>query len=153
MLKAQARTLIRRNADDCFRFVAIDFFRNYPRWSPEVVDLRPLSAGPLRPGSTARQVRVDYGRRTASTFRVSALEHGRRLTFQGVSSPFMTDYRFEAQAEHTWLTFTFVLRRLDLWMRPFEERIRRAAQQSSEQVVANVKSLIEAERSGAGSVH
>jgi hypothetical protein len=148
MLKAQAATLVRRHVDDCFRFVADDFFRNYPRWSPEVVELMPLSRGPVRVGSLARQVRVDFGRRTADTFRVIALERGRRLTFQGVSSPFLVDYRFETLDGQTRLVFTFVLSRLDLWMRPFERRIRRAAQEGADRVVINLKGLIETDCAG-----
>jgi len=43
MVRAQASTDIGRPVDAVFRFVAVDFFRNYPRWSPEVVELRPMT--------------------------------------------------------------------------------------------------------------
>lgn len=149
MVKCQASALVCKAADDCFRFVAVDFFRNYPRWSPEVVELRPLSRGPLRVGSMVYQVRVDYGRKTAASFHVTAMEQGRRLTFQGTSTPFLADYRFESQDGQTRVTFTFVLQRLDLAMRPFEGMIRRATRESTERVVRNLKRLIEAEGTGA----
>jgi hypothetical protein len=145
MVRAQASTLIRRDAEHCFRFVAVDFFRNYPRWSPEVVELRSLSPGPLRVGTLGCQVRVDFGRRTAATFRVTALEQGRRLAFQGTSKPFVVEYRFESLDDRTRVTFTFVLQRLDLPLRPLKGAIGRAAQASAERVVANLKRLIEAE--------
>ena len=148
MFKAQATTLVRRHVDDCFRFVADDFFHNYPRWSPEVLELTPLSRGPVRVGSLARQVRVDFGRRSADTFRVIALERGRRLTFEGISSPFLIDFRFATLDRQTRLVFTFSLSRLDLWMRPFERGIRRAAQEGAERVVDNLKGLIETDCAG-----
>jgi hypothetical protein len=148
VFKAQATTLVRRHVDDCFRFVADDFFHNYPRWSPEVVELTPLSRGPVRVGSLARQVRVDFGRRSADTFRVIALERGRRLTFEGISSPFLIDFRFATLDRQTRLVFTFSLSRLDLWMRPLERGIRRAAQEGAERVVDNLKGLIETDCAG-----
>ncbi|MEA3278512.1 MAG: SRPBCC family protein [Pseudomonadota bacterium] len=145
MVRAQASTLIRKPVDTCFRFVAVDFFRNYPRWSPEVVELKVLSGGRLRVGTMGHQVRVDQGRRSESSFRVILLQEGRRVTFQGISSPFLVDYRFEALADRTRLTFSFQLQRLELTMRPFERLIRVAAQDGAKRVVGNLKYLIEAE--------
>jgi carbon monoxide dehydrogenase subunit G len=128
-----------------YRFIAEDFARNYPRWSPEVRELRMMSKGPLRVGSLARQVRVDQGRRTESTFKITQMEPQRRLTFQGTSFPFVVDYRLEAKEAKTRLTFTFELRRLDLMMRPFEKLIRVAVKEGAEQTVRNLKHLIESE--------
>ena len=67
MIRAQATTIIARPVSEVFQFVATDFFANYPRWSPEVVKLRPTSPSPIRVGSTGWQVRIDYGRRTELT--------------------------------------------------------------------------------------
>ncbi len=54
-----------------FSFIVDDFLTIYPRWSPEVQSLRPLSHGVLRVGFMAEQTRVDQGRRSTSTFRVT----------------------------------------------------------------------------------
>ncbi len=145
MVRARASALIRSPADRVFEFIAVDFFRNYRRWSPEVVSLQPLSDGPVRLGTTARQVRVDRGRRTESTFRVSQFERGKRLEFQGVSDPFRVSYRLDDDAASTRLTFDFELSRLGLLMRPFEKLIRTVAQESAERVVENIRTLVEAE--------
>lgn len=148
MVRARASTLIRSPADRVFEFIAVDFFKNYRRWSPEVVRLQPLSDGPVGLGTTARQVRVDRGRRTESTFRVSRFERGRRLEFTGVSDPFQISYRLDMVDASTRLTFDFELSRLGLVLRPFEKLIRAVAQESAERVVENIRTLVEAELAG-----
>ncbi|MFO8005584.1 SRPBCC family protein [Thioalkalivibrio sp.] len=145
MVKAQSRTLIRCPLPDVYGFVVDDFVRNYPRWSPEVQRLRPLTDGPLDLGWTAHQVRVDQGRRTETDFRVIALDPQRRVCFKGIRDPFVIDYRFEPQGPHTQLTFSFELARLSLALRPFEKLIRFAVQDGTERVVRNLKGLAERE--------
>jgi hypothetical protein len=145
MVRAQASTVIRRSPEEVYRFIAVDFFRNYPRWSPEVVELCATTPGPVRVGTAGRQVRVDQGRRSESVFRVTDLEDGRRIVFQGGPSPFRLAYHFEGREAATHLTLAFELQRLDLLMRPFEKLIRVAVQDGVERVVRNLKTLIEAE--------
>lgn len=162
MVRAQASIDIQRAPTSVYRFVAEDFERNYPRWSPEVKELRLLSSGPIRVGTLARQVRVDQGRRTESTFKITHMQPHQRLTFQGTSFPFVVDYRFvcagsdcagsgsgsggsDSGSSGTRLIFTFELRRLDLMMRPFEKLIRVAIQEGAERTVRNLKRLVEAE--------
>ena len=150
MVRAQAQITIRRPADRVYRFIAEDFERNYPRWSPEVKDLRLLSGGPLQVGSRARQVRVDQGRRTESTFRITRMQSPRppgagQLTFEGLSPRFVVDYYIDPDNDATRLTFTFELQRLDMMMRPFEKLIRTAVQHGAQRTVRNLKQLIETE--------
>jgi len=145
MVKSQSSTLIRCPLPDVYGFVVTDFVRNYPRWSPEVKQLRPLSSGPLAVGWTARQVRVDQGRRTEADFRIIALEPERRVCFKGIKDPFVITYIFEPRQEHTQLTFSFELARLTFAMRPFEKLIRFAVQDGTERVVRDLKALAERE--------
>lgn len=147
MVKAQAQVLVRLPPKPVFAFVVEDFARNYPRWSPEVKRLELLTPGPLRVGSRARQVRVDQGRRSETTFRVEVLEPPTRVSFAEVSQQYRVDYRMEAVAEapvaRTRLTLTFELQRLELYMRPFEKLIRVAVQEGADQVVRRIKGLLE----------
>ncbi len=145
MVRAQARTLIARPAEQVFNFIAVDFVKNYRRWSPEVVSLKPMSQGPVRVGTICRQVRIDQGRRTESTFRVSRFEPGKHVEFEGTSNPFRVSYQLVPTADKTRLTFTFELSRLELFMRPFEKLICIAVQEGAERVVRNIKGLIETE--------
>ena len=145
MVRGKATTLIAEPAEQVFNFIAVDFFKNYQRWSPEVVSLEPKSQGPLRLGTTCRQVRIDQGRRTESTFRVSRFEPQKRVDFEGTSNPFRVSYQLTPTAEKTRLTFTFELSRLEFFMRPFEKLIRIAMAEGAESVVRNIKRLIETE--------
>jgi hypothetical protein len=150
VVKAQASIEIQRQPESVYRFIADDFARNYPRWSPEVKDLRLMSPGPMRVGTLARQVRIDQGRRTESTFKITQMQPHKRLVFHGTNVPFIVDYRVDAGSAHTKLTFTFELRRLDMMMRPFEKLIRTAVQDGAERTVRNLKRLIEAESAPEG---
>lgn len=154
MVKAQANITIARDIETVYAFVANDFERNYPRWSPEVKRLRMFSKGPLAVGSLARQVRVDQGRRTESTFKIVQMQPGRRLSFQGTDIAYYVDYSFEpaGSPERTRLTFTFELRRLELMMLPFEKLIRMAIQDGAQRTVRNLKRLIEHESAKASRV-
>ena len=145
MVKARADILIRRPPELVYGFVARDFFANYPRWSPEVQRLDVLTPGPLRVGSRARQVRIDQGRRSESTFRVTALEDPVRVEFAEGSDLFRIGYRLDPAGEQTRLSFAFELTRLELYMRPFEKLVRIAVQDGAERVVRNVKALVERE--------
>lgn len=145
MVKAESTTAIHRPLSAVYAFVVDGFVRNYPRWSPEVQSLRPLTDGPLCPGWTAFQVRIDQGRRTESDFRVVVLEPQKRVCFQGIRDPFVIDYRFADRGEQTGLTFSFELARLNFALRPFEKLIRFAVQDGTERVVRNLKQLIERE--------
>ena len=147
MIKAQASTLISSPAERVFEFIAVDFFKNYKHWSPEVVALQPVNDGPVRVGTTARQVRIDQGRQTESTFKVCAFVPRERVDFQGLSSPFYISYQLQSIEGNTRLTFVFELLKLEFYMRPFEKLIRNAIREGAHRVVHNIKGLLEAEGS------
>ena len=145
MISAKADVLIFQKVEPVYQFVVLDFVANYPRWSAEVVDLQPLSTGPVRLGYQARQVRVDQGHKTESTFEVAELEPLKRISFQGITAPYRSIYEFENLSPSTHLTFTFELERLEPRMRPFEKLIRMALQDGAKRTVRKLKLLIEKE--------
>lgn len=145
MVQGQASVLISLPQQRLFDFIVADFIRNYRRWSPEVKRLELLSPGPLRIGSRARQVRIDQGRRSDTTFRVATLEPPSRVGFVESANKFRSDYTIEAVGTDTRLTFIFELTRLEFHMRPFEKLIRFAVQDGAERVVRNIKMLAENE--------
>ena len=145
MVKGQANIQIPRSPDQLFEFIVVDFERNYRRWSPEVQSLEMLTPGPLRVGSRARQVRVDQGRRSDTTFRVVALEQPTRIDFAESADKFQLHFKIESVGTQTRLSFCFTINRLELFMRPFEKLIRVAIQDGTERVVRNIKTLIESE--------
>ena len=144
MVRAQASILLKTSPQRVYDFVAVDFARNYRCCSPEGQRLELLTPGPVRLGSRARQVRVDQGRRSAST-RFVELEPPARVNFAENSDQFHSQYRMEPVGDQTRLTFVFELRRLDLFMRPFGKLIRAAVQEGVDRVVRNIKGLVERE--------
>ena len=70
---AKASVLVECSPCDIFKYLGDGFFENYPKWSPEVVELESLSAGPVKLGTLAKQVRIDQGRRTESKFKIDVV--------------------------------------------------------------------------------
>lgn len=145
MIRGKASATIRQPAATVFSFIVDDFLTNYPRWSPEVQALRPLSEGGLRVGFVAEQTRVDQGRRSTSTFRVTACDRDCRLQIAGISQPFQLSFELEAAGADTTITFAFELLKIDFFMRPFEKLIRLAVEDGARGVVANLARLLEAQ--------
>ena len=143
----KASITIQRPTEAVFKFISIEFFQNYPKWSPEVIQLEQLTEGPVKLGTIARQVRVDQGHRSESKFQVNVYEPDRRLSFSGVSDPYRCTYelqKFSAETA-TQLCFTFELLEIQLFMRPFEKLIRTVIQDGSARTVRNIKRLLEAD--------
>ena len=145
MITAKADVLVFQKIEPVYRFIALDFVTNYPRWSAEVVELKPLSTGPVQLGFKARQVRVDQGHKTDSIFEVSELEPLKRICFKGVSAPYRSLYEFDNLSPSTRVTFTFELETLEPRMRPFEKLVRMALQDGAKSTVRKLKLLIEKE--------
>ena len=99
MIQTTSRVSIDRPLEAIFAFVVDGFLDNYPRRSPEVKTLRPLSEGPLAPGWKARQVRVDQGRRTATDFVVTELQRPQKVAFRGVTDPYGIEFRLDPQSD------------------------------------------------------
>ena len=141
----RAETVIKSTPGTIFEFIGVDFFSNYPRWSPEVVELEQLSDGEIAVGTTARQVRIDQRHRLESKFQVTRFEVGQSLVFEGVPDPFRCTFDIRAidAAVKSTLTFTFEGLELRPHMRPFEKLIRRVVQDGAVRTTRNLKRLIE----------
>ncbi|SFP34739.1 hypothetical protein SAMN05216419_100180 [Nitrosomonas cryotolerans] len=140
----KASVFIQNPSDKLFNFIGTDLLLNYPRWSPEVRELEKLTEGPVKQGTLCRQVRIDQGNRSESTFKVQIFEAGSRICFEGISNPYRCDYIIEAvNPTDSRITFVFELLTIELHMRPFEKLIRIAVQDGTERTVRNIKKLIE----------
>lgn len=142
----KSNALINSSSDKLFEFIGNNLLDNYPRWSPEVRELEKLTDGPVKQGTLCRQVRIDQGNRSESTFKVNVFESGSRICFEGVSNPYRCDYAIEPVNETACrITFIFELLDLELHMKPFEKLVRIAIQDGTDRTVHNIKKLIEAE--------
>ena len=150
----RSSVIIRKSAEEVFRFIGEDFFENYPKWSPEVKNLRALSDGPVRVGTLARQVRVDFGYRSESDFRVLEFQKYQRFVWAGLGhvgdvlrmSAFRCVYDLKAapfSESCTRVDFTFEIPELDFVMRPFERLVRVVIQKGAAHSLWNIKGLIE----------
>ena len=140
----KASTIIQSTTDQLFDFIGNNLLINYPRWSPEVKELEKLTNGPIALGTVCRQVRIDQGNRSESTFKVRIFNQGSRICFEGVSNPYRCDYVIESMSDmNSRITFVFELLSLDLHVRPFEKLVRVAVQDGTERTVRNIKKIIE----------
>lgn len=143
----KASILMKGSSEKIFRYLGDNFFENYPKWSPEVKELGQIGDHPMGAGVIARQVRIDRGHRSESKFRITIYEPNRSLAFEGISEPFHCKYELQDENREglVKLAFTFELREMKVFMRPFERMIRIAAQHGAEKTVRNIKNLIEAD--------
>ncbi len=143
LIHSHHTTVIHRSIEDVYQFVAVDFFRNYRRWSPEVSELEQITAGAMRVGVTGRQVRHDHGYRSEATFRVTRITPLLELRFASITKPeFEVCYRFDPVSSNTRIHFDFRLR-LPLVMLPLHERIASIVDQSGSRVVGNLRALLD----------
>jgi len=150
-ISASARMLVECPLGSSFDFVGHGFFHNYTRWSPQVVELEPLSEGPVRQGAKARQVTLDRGVRTESTFEIVRFGPPQVLGIKGISEPFTTLYEFEEAMGGTQIAFSFEVEEKDPFMLPFGALFRAALQEGAQRTVENIKQLLESQHAGAAS--
>ncbi len=140
----KASIIIQSPSNTVFNFIGTDLITNYPKWSPEVKELEKLTDGPIKQGTLCRQVRVDQGNRSESTFKVNVFDLDSRICFKGVSNPYRCDYVIEPiNLTSSKITFVFELLDLELHIKPFEKLVRIAVQIGTETTVENIKNLIE----------
>ena len=145
-IAGRAEEIVKCPVASAFDYVGYGFFRNYRKWCPQVIELEPRSGDAIHVGSIARQVTLDRGIRSESTFEVTDFAPLRRLEIKGVSEPFRSAYEFAEETDaSTRLAFTFELLELDLVMRPFQKLIRVALDDGAKQTIENLKGLLQVE--------
>jgi hypothetical protein len=91
----QAHFRVARPPADVFDVIGTNCYRNHPRWEREVVEIRPLTDGPIGLGSRAIMVRQEYGRRSEVAYEVTAFEPGRRIAFRHLGGSMTFELAFE----------------------------------------------------------
>ncbi len=140
-----ASVFIKSTPTIVFEFIGINFFSNYPRWSPEVIKLEQIGEGNVMVGTQGRQVRVDQGRRLESSFEVTTFEPKNLLVFDGTTDPFRCTFKIEPSDNQGKVKLSFIFAGLELYpfMRPFEKLIRHVVQNGAERTTRNIKRLVE----------
>ena len=70
---------IDRSAEEAFAVIGTHMYDNHPRWEREVVEIRPLTPGPVGVGSRAIMVRQEFGRRSEVEYEITEFDPGRRI--------------------------------------------------------------------------
>lgn len=109
--------------DQLFRFVADDYFENARKWDTGLLEITKTSEGPVGPGTTGRQARMDLpGLRAEQSLQVVAFERDRLFTVQAASAdqgtlratyafePKGTGTRLTVRLEMEWLGGSFLMR-------------------------------------------
>lgn len=145
MISARSQIIIDRPVSAVYEFVVVQFFQNYPQWSPEVIELEPLGASQITIGTRGRQIRLDQGRRSETRFEVTELVKEKRAVFDGdLQAKFAIRYDFESKDEQLcMLSLEFELKKLDFFMMPFQKLIRMAINDGTDRTLRNIKRLIE----------
>ena len=129
---------------EVFSFIGENFYENYPKWAPEVVQLEPLDGNEIFIGAKTKQVREDQGSTTESIFEISEYDPVAKLVFKGLNQPYSHSYLLERidQEQSTRLTFRFELSEIEVFMRPFQKLIRASIEDGAENTVENIKNLM-----------
>ncbi len=140
----EASIVINASEMDVFCFVANNFFLNYPKWAPEVVELEALDGDQVRVGAKGRQVREDNDSQIESIFEVVEYNPHTIFVIQGLSTPYKQSYLVDSddQGNQTKLTFRFDLLEIEIFMRPFEKLIRVAIEDGAENTVEKIRDLV-----------
>jgi Polyketide cyclase / dehydrase and lipid transport len=143
-VSGEASIVIKANSKEVFCFIAENFFLNYQKWAPEVIELEPLDGDKVFVGSKGKQVREDNDSLVESTFEITEYSPYSLFILQGLSNPYRHTYLIdsEGQGAQTKLTFRFDLLEIEIFMRPFEKLIRVAIEDGAEAAVENIKNLL-----------
>ena len=100
MMEFSNTITIERSPHDVFVFVSD--LENVPKWNHAIVETRKISDGPVRVGTTYRQVR-SLPSRSEETLQVTQLEPDRRFAVHGGLGPFEGALTYEFE-EISWIT-------------------------------------------------
>jgi Polyketide cyclase / dehydrase and lipid transport len=143
-VSGEASIVIKANSKDVFCFIAENFFHNYQKWAPEVVELESVDGDKPFIGAKGRQVREDNDALIESVFEIAEYSPYTLFIIQGLGTPYKHTYLIEDQEQGTQarLTFRFDLLEIEIFMRPFEKLIRVAIEDGAEAAVENIKNLL-----------
>ena len=143
-VSGEASIVIKANSKEAFSLIAENFFHNYQKWAPEVIELEPLDGDKVFIGAKGRQVREDNDSMVESIFEITEYSPYSKFSIQGLSTPYKQTFLIgsEEQNDKTKLTFKFDLLEIEIFMRPFEKLIRVAIEEGAENTVEKIRDLL-----------
>lgn len=145
-----ASVVVQRPLCAVFDFAGHGFFKNYTRWSPQVVEFEPLERGTAKTGMRARQTTLDRGIRTASAFEIQSFAPPNAICIKGLTEPFTARYEFERHSDaSTLVSFKIEVLERRLFMRPFRQFLRESLDEGARRTVENLKRALESDYAAA----
>lgn len=87
-MRLAVEEVIQRSPEVVFDFIGRDHWRNHPRWDPDVIEMTPLTAGPIGVGSRAAVRRRRGGGRNHEILEVTGFEPNYRWAGRSQIGPF-----------------------------------------------------------------
>lgn len=145
MIAHKAAIVVRRPAADVFRFIAVDYFANHPKWAPQVVSVRPTSPGPVAVGTRGEVVRRLRGSEFTYDFEVTDYVANEVIAVEaGGPMPFAAVYAVRPLNEdESELEVAFMLK-MRGWSRLMEPFMADGIRQEVAAVGCRIKSMLEA---------
>jgi hypothetical protein len=97
MIETRYSVRIDRPIHQVFEFVGTNVYVNHPRWESAVVEIRPITEGPVRVGSRAVMVRKGMGKSREVEYTVVDFEQDKAIGFrqQGKQVDFNLTFTFD----------------------------------------------------------
>lgn len=89
---------VARTPEEVFDVIGTHCYENHPRWENEVIEIRPLTPGPIGLGSRAVMVRQEFGRRSEAEYEVTAFDPPRRIAFRHPQDAMLFELSFDLRA-------------------------------------------------------
>ena len=142
-IKEEYTVTLSKNVTDVFNFVAVDFLKNYPKWSPGVDCVEGLSEQEFGVNYQFKQIQTEKNNVTESILIVTDFEPYHQFGYSNLEDHYHCHYLFEeAQDSFTNLTFSFNLENIDIMMRPFSKLIRSAIREGLQKMADNMGELL-----------
>ncbi len=135
---------IARPPEEVFSFVTDT--ANYPRWQPSLVEIRPVTRGPLRVGSEATEVRRFLGREVETTWRCVEHEPTERTAIESDEGPVPFRGTFVLEPKGAGTRFTWTVETRSAAARVGGPLVERATRRELEENTARLKELLERRR-------
>ncbi len=137
---------VHRSAEEAFDVIGTHMYENHPRWEREVVEIRPLTPGPVGVGSRAVMVRQEFGRRSEVEYEITEFEPGRRIAAshpEDASMDFDIAFDIEPIDDDTCAVTVSVAARPKGWARALEPVMRIAMPRRGARITDDLAAVIE----------
>ena len=150
MVTYQSIGTVNSSAEDAFNVLGVEVCGYNPKWEREVIEIRPVTQGPIALGSRAIMVRENWGRRSEDKMTCTEFEPGRRIAWTHPNDSMDFDISFEVTPiEGGSCTLqTDVRMQPKGWMRVFEPVVRLNMCRRSDRPTASMVDVIEGADAG-----